>query len=197
MYKQENNLRQRNYNLIAGVDEAGRGPLAGPVVAAAIILPAQYRNPRIKDSKVLSDLEREQLFVELKNVALSYAVTIVGRREIDNLNILNAARLAMQRAVKKLNPEPDFILTDAVHLNIMNIAQKAVVKGDETVFSIAAASILAKVHRDRVMQKYHSKYPEYGFDQHKGYGTTVHLQAIKNHGPSPIHRLTFSPFSSG
>lgn len=195
MYQEEQKLKQKGYQWIAGVDEAGRGPLAGPVVAAAVILPADYRNRRIKDSKLLTDIAREQLFIEIKNVAVSYAIGIVGWKEIDEMNILEASKLAMRQAVLKLDPAPDFILSDAVPLNVMGIPQKAVIHGDRKVFCIAAASILAKVSRDRLMLKYHKKYPQYGFAEHMGYGTEIHLSAIKKHGPCPIHRLSFSPFS--
>jgi len=178
---------------IAGIDEAGRGPLAGPVVAAAVILPADYRNGEINDSKQLTPLLRERLFIEIKNVALSYAVSVISPAEIDQIGILNATKLAMRQAVLKLDPEPDFILIDAVSINLDGIPQMAIIKGDEKVFSIAAASILAKVTRDHLMMKYHQRFPDYGFDQHMGYGTEVHLKAILKHGPSPIHRMTFAP----
>ena len=193
MYKEEKQLRERDYQLIAGVDEAGRGPLAGPVVAAAVILPEAYRNKEIQDSKKLTGLERQQLFVEIKNSALSYAIGIVGWRQIDEMGILNASKLAMRQAVLKLSPKPDFILTDAVAINVPDIPQKAIIKGDASVFSIAAASILAKVSRDHLMFNYHKKYPQYGFGQHMGYGTEIHLKAIKKHGPCPIHRMSFAP----
>lgn len=195
MHKEENDLRQKGFDLIAGTDEAGRGPLAGPVVAAAAIFPSEYRNSAIADSKQLTAVEREQLFVEIKNSALSWAVGVVGWRQIDEMGILNASKLAMRRAILKLDPAPDFILSDAVGLNIMGIAQKAIIKADESIFCVAAASILAKVHRDRLMMNYHKKYPEYGFAQHMGYATKVHLSAIKKHGACQIHRKSFSPFT--
>lgn len=194
MYLEEKNLRLRGFNLIAGTDEAGRGPLAGPVVAAAVIFPEHYKNKYIRNSKELTPLQREELFVEIKNNALSYAVGVVGWKQIDEMGILNASKLAMRQAVLKLDPAPDFILSDAVGLNIMDIPQKALIKADESIFCVAAASIIAKVHRDHLMMGYHKKYPEYGFAQHMGYGTEVHLTAIKNLGPCPIHRLSFSPF---
>jgi ribonuclease HII len=195
MYKEEQQLRNKGFQIIAGVDEAGRGPLAGPVVAAAVIFDEHYNNPKINDSKQIALIEREQLFIEIKNSALSYAVGVVGWKQIDEIGILNAAKLAMRQAVMKLNPIPDFVLTDAVAINIPEIPQKAIIKGDGKVFSIAAASIIAKVSRDRLMMDYHKKYPEYGFDQHMGYGTEVHLSAIKKHGACPIHRMSFAPFS--
>ncbi len=193
MHHQERQIRQHGFNLIAGVDEAGRGPLAGPVVAAAVIMPEGYLNKEIQDSKQLTDIKREQLFIEIKNTALSYGVGIVGWKQIDEMGILGATKLAMRQAVLKLNPLPDFVLSDAVPLNITDIPQKAIIKGDQSVFCIAAASILAKVSRDHLMQKYHKKYPQYGFDQHMGYGTEIHLTAIKKHGPCQIHRMSFSP----
>jgi ribonuclease HII len=195
MYREEKDLRQKGFMLIAGTDEAGRGPLAGPVVAAAVIFPENYRNRAIKNSKQLAVMERERLFVEIKNSALSWALGVVGWKQIDEMGILNASKLAMRQAVLKLNPAPDFILSDAVGLNIMGISQKAIIKADETVFSVAAASILAKVHRDKLMLNYHKKYPDYGFDQHMGYATEVHLNAIKKHGACQIHRKSFSPFT--
>jgi len=195
MHAEEENLRERGFGLIAGTDEAGRGPLAGPVVAAAVIFPENYRHDSITDSKGLSALEREQLFVEITHQALSWAVGVVGWRQIDEMGILNASKLAMRQAILKLDPSPDFILSDAVGLNIMGIPQKAVIKADETIFCVAAASILAKVHRDRLMMNYHKKYPAYGFDQHMGYATKSHLSAIKEHGACPIHRKSFSPFT--
>ncbi len=194
MKQEENHLRQRGFQLIAGTDEAGRGPLAGPVVAAAVILPKDYENALIQDSKKLTALEREQLFVEIKNKAVSFGIGVVGWKQIDEMGILNASKLAMRRAVLSLNPLPDFLISDAVAINIMDIPQKAIVKADESVLCVAAASILAKVHRDKLMRQYHKKYPEYGFDQHMGYGTTLHLKAIEEHGACQIHRKSFSPF---
>ena len=193
MYKEEKELRGKGFELIAGVDEAGRGPLAGPVVAAAVILNADFRHKEINDSKKLSALEREQLFIEIKNSCVSYGIGIVSPKAIDETDILRASKLAMRRALLKLDPVPHFILTDAVPVNIMDIPQKAMTGGDARVFSIAAASILAKVTRDHLMMKYHQKYPDYAFDQHMGYGTEIHLSAIKKHGPSPIHRMSFAP----
>lgn len=195
MHTEEKNLRLHGFELIAGTDEAGRGPLAGPVVAAAVIFPASYRNKNIRNSKELTPLRREELFIEIKNHALSWAVGVVGWKQIDEMGILNASKLAMRQAVLKLDPAPDFILSDAVGLNIMGIAQKAIIKADESVFCVAAASILAKVHRDRLMLEYHKKYPEYGFARHMGYGTEIHLSAIQKHGACLIHRLSFAPFS--
>jgi len=196
MHQHEQNLRKKGFNVIAGVDEAGRGPLAGPVVAAAVILPADYRNEMVNDSKQLTELQREQLFIEIKNVALSYGVGKVSPKKIDEMGILNAAKLAMRQAILQLNPQPDFILVDAVPINIMEIPQQAIVKGDQKILSIAAASIIAKVTRDHLMVKYAKKYPEYGFEKHMGYGTKFHLDSIKKHGHCPIHRISFEPLKS-
>lgn len=195
MKEEEHHWRKKGLQYIAGTDEAGRGPLAGPVVAAAVIFPEQYQDKAIRNSKELSAMERERLFIEIKNNALSWAVGVVGWRQIDAMGILNASKLAMRQAILKLDPTPDFILSDAVGLNIMGIPQKAVIKADETIFCVAAASIIAKVHRDKLMMNYHKKYPAYGFDQHMGYATEIHLTAIKKHGACPIHRLSFSPFT--
>lgn len=195
MHDEEVQLRNKGFQWIAGVDEAGRGPLAGPVVAAAVIFDARYRNPRIQDSKKLTPLVREKLAIEIKHTALSYAIGIVGWKQIDEMGILEAARLAMRQAVLKLNPAPDFVITDAVALNIMGIPQKAIIRGDQTVFTVAAASILAKTARDKLMIGYHKKYPQYGFDRHMGYGTEIHFKAIRLHGPCPIHRRSFAPIS--
>lgn len=196
MYKEQKQLHQKGFQFVAGVDEAGRGPLAGPVVAAAVIFDEKYRNNRIQDSKKLSPMDREQLFIEIRNTAISYGIGIVGWKQIDEMGILEASKLAMRQAVMKLDPIPDFVLSDAVALNISGIPQKAIIGGDGKVFSIAAASILAKVARDKLMMNYHKKYPHYGFDQHMGYGTKVHLEAIEKHGACPIHRMSFAPFSN-
>lgn len=196
MHTEELELRKKGFSLIAGTDEAGRGPLAGPVVAAAAIFPEHYGNEHIRNSKALTPIQRERLFVEIKNHALSWAVGVVGWKQIDEMGILNASKLAMRQAILKLDPAPDFILSDAVGLNIMNIPQKAIIKADENIFCVAAASILAKVHRDRLMIKYHQKYPDYGFDRHMGYATEIHLEAIKKHGACLIHRQSFAPFAT-
>lgn len=193
LYKEEHMLRQKGFHLIAGTDEAGRGPLAGPVVAAAVMFGADYKNDQINDSKKLTPLQRQQLFFEIRHHALSFAIGVVGWKEIDVMGILNASKLAMRRAILSLDPQPEFILSDAVPVNIMNIPQKAIVKADESVFSVAAASILAKVHRDQLMLQYHKKYPLYGFDQHMGYATEAHLKALRAHGPCQIHRKSFAP----
>lgn len=174
----------------AGVDEAGRGPLAGPVVAAAIILPLNSALPGVNDSKQLSPREREELFEELTAIA-DYGVGLVGPEQIDEVNILQATYLAMQQAVASLKCQPQFILADAVTIPGLNIPQKGIVKGDSLCVSIAAASIVAKVTRDRIMAAYDRIYPQYGFAHNQGYGTKEHIAALVRHGPCPIHRASF------
>lgn len=176
---------------IAGVDEAGRGPLAGPVAAAAVILPKGIFIKNLKDSKKLSPAQREILYDEIIEKAISYGIGIVDEKCIDEINILNATKLAMKKAIKKLHPVPDILFVDAVFLYNMNIKQKAIEKGDNLSISIAAASILAKVTRDRIIESKDSVYPEYGFARHKGYGTKEHIEAIRKYGACPIHRMSF------
>jgi len=184
---------KRGYRSVAGVDEVGRGPLAGPVVCAAVILPlsAEERLKGIDDSKKLSAKKREKLAETIKEVALSYCICEVDERVIDEINILQATRLCMKRAVEGLNVKPDFVLTDGNMTLEIDVPQQSVVKGDERVCSIGAASILAKVYRDALMCAYAEQYPEYGFDCNAGYGTARHIQAIREVGICPIHRKTF------
>lgn len=177
--------------LLAGVDEAGRGPLAGPVVAAAVIFPQGCKLDGINDSKKLSPKKREQLFYEIKKSALATAIAIIKAEIIDQINILRASLLAMEEAIKNLETQPDYILIDGKYPIPTRIQQETLVKGDAKCCSIAAASVLAKVARDAIMDDYHSKYPQYNFKQHKGYPTKEHLEAIRKFGPSPIHRKTF------
>lgn len=177
---------------VAGVDEAGRGPLAGPVTAAAVILPEGLCIPGVDDSKKLSPQKREQMFDLIMSLALSVGVGVVAPDVIDSINILQATRLAMLDAVQQLSPEPDFILIDGITTINSTIPQKTVKKGDSLSLSIAAASIIAKVTRDRLMIEMDILYPGYGLSSHKGYGSTRHLEAIRLLGPSPIHRLTFA-----
>ncbi|MEK6680686.1 MAG: ribonuclease HII [Nitrospirota bacterium] len=179
------------YNLIAGVDEAGRGPLAGPVVASAVILPKGIYIPSIDDSKKLSEKKREQLYEVISKEAISIGIGIVDEKTIDEINILQAAIKAMKIAIGGLSQKPDFILTDAVSLPGINIPHKPIIKGDSKSISIAAASIIAKVTRDRLMYEYHKKYPAYNFISNKGYGTAKHLEMLRKHGPCEIHRRTF------
>ncbi len=189
----ERAARLCGYRRIAGIDEAGRGPLAGPVVAAAVVLPTRCRLSGIDDSKQLSEGRRERLYAAILRQAVGMGVGSADVGEIDTLNILQATRLAMRRAVDQLNPPPDYLLIDAVTLPGVSISARPIIKGDSLSFSIAAASIIAKVTRDRLMAKYHDMFPEYDFLSHKGYGTTEHLQRLARHGPCSIHRRTFTP----
>ena len=179
--------------LVAGVDEAGRGPLAGPVVAAAVILDERQPIAGLADSKKLTALRRERLFDEIRAKALCCSVAEASVEEIDRLNILQATLLAMRRAVQGLRLKPGLVLVDGNRLPVLDIPAEAIVKGDALVPAISAASILAKVHRDRWCAEVHTQYPEYGFDAHKGYGTAAHLQAPRAHGASPLHRRFFAP----
>ena len=179
--------------LVAGVDEAGRGPLAGPVVAAAVIL--DERNPiaYLADSKVLSPKRRDYLFDEIRAKALCFSIAEASAEEIDSLNILQATMLAMRRAVQGLRLPPKLVLVDGNRIPLLDVRAEAIVKGDSKVPAISAASILAKVTRDRWCAQYHQEFPQYGFEAHKGYPTLVHLQALRKHGPCPQHRKSFGP----
>lgn len=179
--------------LIAGVDEAGRGPLAGPVVAAAVILDELHPIKGLADSKKLTALRREQLYDEIQAKALCCSIALATVEEIDRLNILQATMLAMKRAVEGLRLRPHKVLVDGNRLPSLNILAEAIVKGDALVPAISAASILAKVYRDRWCAQYHLEFPQYGFAAHKGYGTAAHLAALKEHGACPEHRKSFAP----
>jgi ribonuclease HII len=179
--------------LMAGVDEAGRGPLAGPVVAAAVILDDMNPIVGLADSKKLTALRRERLFDEIRAKALCCSIAEATVEEIDTLNILQATLLAMRRAVEGLRLKPTKVLVDGNRLPVLDVLAEAIVKGDSKVQAISAASILAKVHRDRWCQELHQQYPQYGFDGHKGYGTAAHLKALKEHGATPWHRKSFAP----
>lgn len=179
--------------LVAGVDEAGRGPLAGPVVAAAVILDDLKPIAGLNDSKKLSEKRREKLYDEILAKALCCSIAQATVQEIDTLNILQATLLAMRRAVDGLRLKPVKVLVDGNRLPVLDVRAEAIVQGDALVPAISAASILAKVHRDRLCAQLHAQYPVYGFDRHKGYGTAVHLQALAEHGPSPSHRMSFAP----
>lgn len=176
---------------ICGIDEAGRGPLAGPVAAGAAILPKDCQILYLNDSKKLSESRREELFLEIKEKAIAWSVGIVGPERIDEINILQATYEAMRQAISKLDPVPQVLLNDAVTIPGVAIPQVPIIKGDAKSVSIAAASILAKVTRDHMMEEYDKDYPEYGFAKHKGYGTPAHITALKEFGPTPIHRRTF------
>ncbi|MBN2254794.1 MAG: ribonuclease HII [Deltaproteobacteria bacterium] len=187
----EREVRQLGYRSIAGVDEAGRGPLAGPVVAAAVILPPGYQNGDIHDSKTLSASRREKLFDCINGDAVSVGIAVVEHAVIDEINILRATLRAMEEAVSRLTVSVDYLLIDGRDTISLPIPQQAVIKGDSRSISVASASIIAKVTRDRIMDVYHRIYPEYNFQKHKGYGTREHREAIRKHGLSQIHRQSF------
>ena len=176
---------------VAGIDEAGRGPLAGPVVAAAVILPKDIFLPFLNDSKKVTEKRRDVLFDQIKQEAIAYGIGIASNALIDEINILQATYEAMREAISKLNKTPDILLVDAVHIPDINIKQVGIVKGDAKSVNIAAASILAKVTRDRLMLEYDKIYPEYGFASNKGYGTAKHIEALKAYGACDIHRKSF------
>ncbi len=179
------------YQAVCGVDEAGRGPLAGPVCAAAVILPAGLVIDGLNDSKKLTDKKRRELFDVITQNAVSYGIAMASEREIDEINILQATFLAMQRAIDKLDVRPDLALIDGNRAKDFGLPVRTIVKGDSLSASIAAASILAKVTRDRLMEELDETYPQYGFAVHKGYGTKRHYEALREYGPCPIHRRTF------
>lgn len=187
----ENKLYLKGFNIICGVDEAGRGPLMGPVVAAAVILPKDLLIPGVNDSKKVSEKNREFLYNEIIENALCYAVGIVDEKRIDEINILNATKEAMRIAVKGLEIIPEHLLIDAVKLDGVQIAITPIIRGDALSQSIAAASIIAKVTRDRIALELDKEYPNYGFKTNKGYGTPEHISALKTYGPLPIHRRSF------
>ncbi len=192
LWRYESEAALKGFKAVAGVDEAGRGPLAGPVVAAAVILPAALKG--VDDSKKLTPEKRDELFELVQKNAISFGVGQASVQEIDTINIYRASQLAMQRAIEALHVKADFLLTDAMPLPALSkIPQKPLIHGDALSSSIAAASILAKVTRDRMMEKMHIQYPQYGFDGHKGYGTEIHVKALQEHGACPEHRLTFAP----
>ncbi|MDI9570314.1 MAG: ribonuclease HII [Pseudomonadota bacterium] len=187
----EERARQRGFCLIAGIDEAGRGPLAGPVVAAAVVLPDRYTHPDIDDSKRLSVRCRERLFETIRADALAVGIGVMDARAIDELNILRATLLAMREAVADLRLVPDYLLVDGNRRVPLDIPQETIIKGDGQSVSIAAASIVAKVSRDRIMEIYHRQFPYYNFFKNKGYGTAEHRRAIREHGLCKIHRRSF------
>jgi ribonuclease HII len=190
----ERKLRAAGCVRVAGVDEAGRGPLAGPVVAAAVILPERFRHRVLNDSKKLSADQREKIYAELTvRTEIAWAVAVVEHDEIDRINILRASHEAMRRAVTTLPSIPDHVLIDGLPVKPFPLPQTALVGGDGLSFSIAAASVIAKVTRDRIMVQMDERHPGYEFAQHKGYGTELHLARLREHGPCPIHRRTFLP----
>ncbi|MBT3514766.1 MAG: ribonuclease HII [Nitrospina sp.] len=195
MLEYETAARAKGYQYVAGVDEAGRGPLAGPVVAAAVLLVSESYFNGINDSKKLSSQAREKFFLIIKKQALSYGIGIVDVEKIDKINILQASLLAMKHAVEGLSRKPNLLLIDGNQKIETAIKQLTIIKGDSLSQSIAAASIMAKVTRDKIMERYHEKFPRYAFNKHKGYGTRLHRDLIRKYGPCPIHRRTFKGVS--
>lgn len=190
--KYENELRKKGFKYICGIDEAGRGPLAGPVVVASVILPENSMIEGINDSKKVSEKKREKLYDMIIEEAISYGVGIIGQDEIDEINILNATKKGVTMSLEELIQKPDIILVDALSkINTLGVPYESIIKGDAKCYSISAASIIAKVTRDRIMREWDKVYPQYGFASHKGYGTSIHIKALKEYGPSPIHRKTF------
>ena len=191
MWQIEHDVMAQGYSVVCGVDEAGRGPLAGPVCAAAVILPADLEIPGLNDSKKLTDKRRRELYPMIMERAIAYGIGLASHEEIDEINILQATFLAMQRAIDQLEGKADIALIDGNREKDFGLPVKTVVKGDSLSANIAAASVLAKVTRDDIMTAMAEEYPDYGFEIHKGYGTKAHYAALTEHGPSPIHRMTF------
>ena len=196
LYAYEDAARDEGAKTVAGVDEAGRGPLAGPVVVAAVILPFGLFLPGLNDSKKVAPKKREQLYDEILEKAVAVRVSIVDAKTIDRVNIYQATMNGMYESILNLDPKPDKVLIDAVELAKLPMPSLSIIKGDAKSASIAAASIIAKVTRDRMMLKYDAEYPQYGFAQHKGYGTAQHIEALEKYGPCPIHRKSFEPVRS-
>ena len=189
----EKELYQKGFQRIAGIDEAGRGPLAGPVVVAGVIMPKDSMIEGVNDSKKVSEKKREKLYDLIIEEAISYSVAVIGQDCIDDINILNATKQGLTTVVEELDVKPDLILVDALtHIDTKGIPYDSIIKGDAKCYSIAAASILAKVTRDRIMKQWDEIYPQYGFAKHKGYGTAAHIAAIKEYGLCPIHRRSFT-----
>ena len=194
--RHERTLQKQGYRCVAGIDEAGRGPLAGPVSVAAVILPSTFKHKHLTDSKLLSETRRESIYEELTETeGVIWHVVLVEVEEIDRVNILQATYMGMKRAVTGLSQQPEAVLIDGLPVPDFPLPQEALVKGDARSFSIAAASVIAKVTRDRYMHEAAQRHPEYGFERHKGYGTREHLEALRKHGPCPIHRRSFAPVS--
>ena len=190
--KIEKEFFDKNVKYIAGIDEAGRGPLAGPVVVASVILPADSMIEGVNDSKKISEKKREKIYEKIVDEAISYGIGIVYQDEIDEINILQATKKGLNLAIKQMDIRPNIILVDALNnIDTCQIPYKSIIKGDAKCYSIAAASIIAKVTRDRIMKEWDNVYPEYGFASHKGYGTAKHIEALKKYGPCSIHRKTF------
>ena len=191
LFALEKQLHAEGYNLVCGVDEAGRGPLAGPVCAAAVILPEDCELPGLNDSKKLTEKKREALYDRIMEKAVAYGIAFSTVEEIEEINILSAALLAMNRAIEQLPQTPDMALIDGNTTRDIRVPARSIVGGDGKCACIAAASVLAKVTRDRLMRDMAKAYPQYGFEKHKGYGTKAHYAALEKHGPSPIHRMSF------
>lgn len=188
----EKELYNKGFEYICGIDEAGRGPLAGPVVVAGVIMPKDSMIEGVNDSKKVSEKKREKLYDVILEEAISYSVAIIGQDVIDDMNILNATKQGVTKVVEELDVKPNLILVDALtHINTKGIPYDSIIKGDAKCYNIAAASIIAKVTRDRIMREWDEIYPQYGFINHKGYGTAKHIAALKEYGPCPIHRKTF------
>ena len=188
----EKDLNLKGFNKICGIDEAGRGPLAGPVVVAAVVMPQDSMLEGVNDSKKVSEKKREKLYDEIISNAISYGVAIIDQKEIDDINNLNATKKGLTEALMQLSEKPDIILVDAqTGIDTLGIPYQSIIKGDAKSYSIAAASIIAKVTRDRIMRQWDELYPEYGFEKHKGYGTKAHIEVIKSKGICPIHRKSF------
>ncbi len=188
----EKELYDKGFEYICGIDEAGRGPLAGPVVVAGVIMPKDSMIEGVNDSKKVSEKKREKLYDVILKEAISYSVAIIGQDVIDDINILNATKQGVTKVVEELDVKPNLILVDALtHINTKGIPYDSIIKGDAKCYNIAAASIIAKVTRDRIMREWDEIYPQYGFMNHKGYGTAKHIEALKEYGPCPIHRKTF------
>ena len=188
----EKEYYSRNIEYIAGIDEAGRGPLAGPVVVASVIMPKDSMIEGVKDSKKVSEKKREKLYDLILEEAISYGIGIIYQDEIDEINILQATKKGLTNAIEQMKIKPDLILVDALNgINTLGIPYQSIIKGDAKCYSISAASIIAKVTRDRIMREWDAVYPEYGFSSHKGYGTAKHIAALKEYGPCPLHRRSF------
>ena len=188
----EEDLHSKGFNKICGIDEAGRGPLAGPVVVSAVVMPNDSMIEGVNDSKKVSEKKREKLYDEITSNAIAWGVAIIDQKEIDDINILNATKKGLTEALMQLSEKPDIILVDALTgIDTLGIPYQSIIKGDAKSYSIAAASIIAKVTRDRIMRQWDEIYPEYGFEKHKGYGTKAHIEVIKNNGICPIHRKSF------
>ena len=188
----EKELYDKGFEYICGIDEAGRGPLAGPVVVAGVIMPKDSMIEGVNDSKKVSEKKREKLYDVILEEAISYSVAIIGQDVIDDMNILNATKQGVTKVVEELDVKPNLILVDALtHINTKGIPYDSIIKGDAKCYNIAAASVIAKVTRDRIMREWDEIYPQYGFINHKGYGTAKHIAALKEYGPCPIHRKTF------